>query len=234
MPRETPTAAPRLVVPEHESKFLLPASRVVAARALLRGTCRPQEPFAASRVSTLYFDSRRLDLVGEKWASDFAKTKVRLRWYDGRGPVFLEVKRRAGTRREKLRRQQPYAAAALESAAAAEVRRWNFSEMLGRLDPEALPGLEPTVRLSYLRERFVLPGSTARLNLDSEISIVELAPWCPAARDWRPRNAPLEVAVVELKGEQRELPPVLRALADLGARRGALSKYAACLAADWE
>ena len=72
---------------DHEVKFVLAAHSAGPARALLAGLFRPESPHARSRIGTIYFDDRALSSAEEKLASDYRKTKIRLRWYDGAGPV---------------------------------------------------------------------------------------------------------------------------------------------------
>jgi hypothetical protein len=211
---------------DHEVKFRLPASAAAPARTLLIGLCRVEAPHARSRVGTIYLDDRALSSAGEKLASDYRKTKFRLRWYDGGGGVHLEVKRRHGSRREKLRLPIATDGAALEAGGLAAAARSPWREALRAAGVEAPGDLAPALRLVYDRERFVDPASGARLSLDTAIAALEIAPWAgvePAA------GVPLDAVVVESKGSERSLPPALAALHALGARRGSFSKYAACL-----
>jgi len=212
---------------DHEVKYVLPAAAAPAARALLAGLCRPEAPHASSVVETVYFDDARLSSLEEKRASDYLKTKVRLRWYDGAGPVWLEIKRRIGGRRDKSRLPTGLDGAELAARSLAELAGLDLASLAARAGVVVAPGLLPAVRLRYRRDRLVEPGSGLRLSLDREIRAVERRAPAPAAgaRD-------LGVALVELKGDRRELPGPLAALAALGARRVAFSKYLACFATD--
>jgi len=210
----------------HETKFVIPAAAAAAARLLLRGVARPERPFAGGVVESIYFDDAELRSLGEKLASDYLKTKTRLRWYDGGGAVYLESKQRFGSRRRKLRAKvdlDPEALSrhGLAAAAGAPLARW--AAALG----VALPAdLAPTLHLRYRRERFVAAGGT-RLCLDSAIEALAAPPALAARRG----PARLADAVFEVKGSARELPRELAALDALGARRASFSKYSACLAA---
>ena len=210
---------------DHEVKLRLPAAAAAPARALLSGLCRAEAPHARSRVATIYFDDRELTSAGEKAASDYRKTKLRLRWYDGAGAAILEIKRRVGSRREKRRLPLAFEGAALEAGGLAAAARSAWREALAAAGLEAPRDLAPVLRLVYDRERFVDPGTGARLSLDTRIAALEVAPWTGLGT---PAGA-LDAALVELKGTGRELPPVLAALDAIGARRGSFSKYAACL-----
>jgi hypothetical protein len=223
------TAAPGVGALDHEVKFVLPAAAAPAARALLAGVCRPETPHARSRVSTIYFDSRNLDSAAEKWASDYRKTKVRLRWYDGAGAVMLEVKRRVGSRREKLRFPTPLDGRELEAGGLAAAAGGAIPAFLAGLGVAAAADLAPALRLAYDRERFVGPGETGRISLDTRLVAGERAAWCEGADLESGDPGDLDVALVELKGHDRGLPPALLALASLGAKRRSFSKYTACL-----
>lgn len=211
---------------EHEVKFVLPSHALAAAVTFLGGCCRPEVPFAGGWVDSIYFDTPGLDLYREKAASDLKKTKVRVRWYDGGGTVFAEVKRRYGTRRSKRRMDcdvasRDLAAAGLATAALARVPgQW---AALG----ESLPGgLTPVLRVGYRRARWVCPGGE-RVSLDSEIGA---AAWAPRLGG-RAGEARLRGVVLELKGAGTELPAVLAPLAALGCRRRSFSKYGFLMAA---
>ena len=227
MPLGSAAASPDETL-DHEVKLRLPAAAAPPARALLAGLCRPEAPHSRNRIGTIYFDDRNLGSLAEKLASDYRKTKLRLRWYDGRGATFLEVKSRVGSRREKRRLPIAIDGAELESGGLPAAARVPWREALLAAGLDALPDWAPALRLEYDRERFVDPASGARLSLDTAISAVEVAPWTGFGT---PKGA-LDVALVECKSGARELPPALAALHGLGARRGSFSKYAACLSRD--
>lgn len=215
---------------DHEVKFVFPGATIEVARAVLRAACRREEPHAASRVETIYFDSPGLESLEEKLASDYRKSKIRLRWYDGGAAVWLEVKRRLGSRREKLR--APVALdgreLSLRSLEAPELTR--IPALLADAGAAAPAGLRPSVHLAYRRERFVEPASGARISLDSEISPLRIADWAASAPGIRRVGGSLRSPyLVELKGESRDLPAALAALAALGGRRESFSKYSFCL-----
>jgi hypothetical protein len=227
-----PTSAGPVQALDHEVKFVFAGATLAVARAILHGACRREEPHAASLVETIYFDSQRLDFLAEKLGSDYLKTKIRLRWYDHSPAVWLEVKRRVGSRREKLR--LPVAAGAIDGR---ELSLLSLdSPALSRVPAllaeagEAVPAaLRPAVHLSYRRERFVEPASGLRISLDSDIRALRIADWAAAAPGIRRLPGNLRSPfLVELKGENRDLPPALTALAALGGRRESFSKYSFC------
>src|SRR5688572_17791269 len=81
---------------DHEIKFAVPASVADPLRMWLASVCRPDAAHPPASVWTVYFDTPGLALLSEKIASDYLKTKVRVRWYGAVGhrqsPVFAEVK----------------------------------------------------------------------------------------------------------------------------------------------
>jgi hypothetical protein len=211
---------------DHETKFVLCPSRVAAVRVLLRGVARPEHPHPAGLVQTIYFDDARLSSFAEKQASDFLKTKFRVRWYDGAGAVFLECKQRIGTRRSKRRAPLPLAADALTRDGLAGLEGLSLAGFSAALGVPVAGELRPTLYLRYRRERFVA-ATGERLCLDSEIESLAAA----ARLGGRRGPVRLPAAVFELKGGARELPAACAGLAVLGARRASFSKYFACLAA---
>jgi len=211
---------------DHEAKFVLPESSAQPARILLRGVARAERPFAGGRVESIYFDDSGFRSLGEKLASEYLKTKTRLRWYDGSGAVYFECKQRIGTRRLKRRVPVDLDAASLSREGIAAASGAPIASWVAELGL-ALPGdLVPVLHLRYRRERFVAPGGD-RLCLDSEIEALAAAPVLST------RRGPLRLAsaVFEVKGRSRALPATLVALDALGARLASFSKYSSCLSA---
>jgi hypothetical protein len=207
----------------HETKYRLPAAAAAAARVLLAGVCRPERPHPEGVVHTIYFDTPGHASREEKLASEYLKTKVRVRWYEESPGAWIEIKRRVGSRREKRRALLPFPVATLGVAAlgSPRLRIPELAALLGEpLDAE----LRPVLHLRYRRARFELPALGARLALDTEIR--------PLARPFHggALTGALDVAIVEVKGSSRELPAPLAPLAELGAVRSSFSKYAAA----WE
>lgn len=215
---------------DHEVKFVFPGATLAAARAILLGACRREEPHAASLVETIYFDNPGLDALEEKLGSDYRKAKIRLRWYDHSPAVWLEVKRRVGSRREKLRTPVPVDGRELSRRSLDSPALANVPALLAEAGEIAPPGLRPAVHLTYRRERFVEPASGLRISLDADIRALRIAGWAAAAPGIRRLPGNLRSPfLVELKGGQRDLPPALATLAALGGRRESFSKYSFCL-----
>lgn len=219
-------ATPRSAL-ERELKFTLPASRAPFASRLLAALCRPDPRFAAAVVSTVYYDSPDLRLLGQKLNSDFLKTKVRLRWYRaiagdaGSGGAFIEVKSRVGCLRRKARAETELPGARLEAAPLTDPVFARALDVARTLDGDLPAHLLPVMMVRYERHRFVEPISRARVSLDFRIE----APRANRALLGQGGPVRLDVSVVEVKGAGEELPRALRPLAHVGARRTSFSKY---------
>jgi hypothetical protein len=213
----------------HEIKLLLPAVRAPLALGLLAALCRRDGEHPESQVISLYFDTPDLAGYREKRASEYLKTKWRLRWYRVEGaivePAFVERKDRVGTRRRKRRAGAPVAARFLDRLPLAAMRAQELLSPL--LDAGELPpaSLQACLRLEYRRRRFLEPLSGARISFDTEIRAGAVHPYRGALRDPRP----LAVAVLEVKGPLARLPRLLEPITALGGRRSSFSKYAAVL-----
>lgn len=223
---EVAPALPRAAL-ERELKFALPEARAALAGRMLDALCRPDPRYTAAVVSTIYYDTPTLRLLGEKLDSDFLKTKVRLRWYGaiageaGAGRAFLEVKTRVGALRRKARVETPLAAAWLAQAPLQDSALARVVELARSLGAE-LPGrLLPAMLIRYERRRYIDPVSGARVSLDRRIEVPRCNPVLlrPGGPVW------LGTCVVEVKGGGNELPRSLLPLMHLGARRAAFSKY---------
>lgn len=220
----------RLSDGDHEIKLVLPNR---AARPLvrwLRSRCWPDPLYPAAMVSSIYYDTPDWRLLREKINSDFLKTKVRLRWYsdiDGAEPQdrsYLEVKRRVGSQRQKLRVETDVSGGWLSRSGLAAPRLLTLPLLL-RTRGIALPGpLFPVFQVSYRRLRFAEPRSGARLCIDYDICAPRVN-WqmLPRANGFRLRHA-----VLEVKGQNAEIPEPLRRVAALGCQKRSFSKYAVC------
>jgi hypothetical protein len=209
----------------HEIKHVLPAASAGPVEAWLGAVCRSERDRPPAWVTSVYFDSPGLHLLDEKVNSDYLKVKVRVRWYESLDgttgePAFLEVKRRIGTRRDKQRSVVSLPGAALAQWAL-EDPRW--LSLVAGADPAAGPGLRPSLKLRYVRTRFLCDGSGARVAADRRIEVVAVHRALAAV----PVRAQVGQAVVEWKGLTADLPFHLRAITNFGARRQSFSKYLA-------
>ncbi|MDX1998988.1 MAG: polyphosphate polymerase domain-containing protein [Thermoanaerobaculia bacterium] len=210
----------------HEQKWLYPVHLATAVQAFLAGVLRPDPVHPVGRVTSVYFDTPGLDSLAEKQASDYLKTKIRVRWYDGAGTAFWEIKRRIGSRREKLRGDLALPAATAAGLDLDDPRWLAVPAELRQLGLPLVPDLRPSIEIRYRRRRFVDPATGARVALDDGILRGRTA----ARLSWLSGEA-LPWAVVEVKHPRAELGGPLYALAALGGRRVSFSKYGAVCAA---
>jgi VTC domain len=212
---------------ERELKFVVPEARAASMLAFLQALCRPDGRHATGLVSTIYYDTPWLQLLGEKVDSDYQKLKVRLRWY--RGPAteagspgsFLEIKRRIGTFRDKVRRDTPLMADALDRMTLEDPALLSVVDLIPSLGVPVPMPLLPALLLRYRRYRFIEPVSGTRVSLDTDITAV-----CGRRGLFGGgAGAGLRTAVLEVKGQAEDLPRALRPLAHLGAHRASFSKY---------
>lgn len=215
---------------EYELKFLVPASRAAFLRSWIASAVRPDVTYPPARVVTVYFDTRGLDFLGEKVDSDYLKTKARIRWYAGLAgeeigsPVFAECKYRLGATRRKVRVRLPLRAADVSAWPLTSPAWATQLNALRAEAPQLPPELTPTMRLRYVRCRF-LDRDGARVTLDSDIRLEAINP----ARVAEPVvSTPLPTAVFEYKGKTMELPRHLAPVVRFGARQSSFSKYLAC------
>src|SRR5687768_10814864 len=66
--------------PSFEQKFVFTPHHLAYVRAHLDRVLRPDPSYEEGRISSVYYDTPSLELYHEKRASEYLKTKVRLRW----------------------------------------------------------------------------------------------------------------------------------------------------------
>ncbi len=214
---------------EHELKLVVAAIRAEPLLEWLRARCVPDPLYPDGLVTSIYFDNRSMVLLRAKINSDFIKRKVRVRWYAdpatgvAQDPAFVEIKEKVGARRFKIR--VPVEVAAAEVAGNASI-----SALRGLLEPMRRAGhwiaadLQPFLRIAFRRRRFTDPTNGARISIDSSIRGMTANPaLLPACRP-----AMLAHAVIEVKGESRELSRWMVPLRQLGCRSASFSKYERC------
>lgn len=223
------TRLPSSNASREERKYPVPHSRIALISAWLDARL-PRDPrYPDGVITSCYYDTPQLDDYWSAADGDFAKQKLRLRWYgdpiDRYGGVWLEIKSRDGARSGKWRQRYPLSDLDVTGTNPLGVTLPSQAE-LAPLLREAVaetgaslpPTLRPTALIRYQRTRWQSRDGALRASLDSEIRIASPnAPqlWLPLVGD----------AVLELKSDG-ELPPQIAHLARLGLRRSAHSKYA--------
>lgn len=218
---------------EHEIKYLVSPERTAPIATALAALCRPDPRYPANYVLTLYYDTLRRDSLAEKIDSQFSKSKVRLRWYRDRGgrvdpgTAMLEHKVRRGSLRRKARVPLDRSPEWLDGAPLDDPDLPGLPALLPSEERVPKAGLFPYFTVRYLRRRFVEPLTGSRVCLDTAISLDRVNRRFLGYR----HPAALEAAVLEVKNGSGELPPIMRCLLRLGARRASFSKFGACFRA---
>ncbi len=227
-----------------EQKVFVAPERVTQALALLRRACRPDPQFPLGQVNSLYFDTCDLEEHARSDAGDWAKDKIRIRWYGlrfdphlpcgGRSAgddqpvaVWVERKTRRGFASFKQRATVEVPASALSFSALGRgiVPPALLLETLAGFGFFPQGRLWPVIAISYWRYRFVEPHTSFRISIDSHIRSSMVMPGIGRGE----RGLELPGAVVEVKGPVFALPEALRPLGDIGASWTRYSKYSSSL-----
>lgn len=218
-----------------ERKFYLPPAKVDLAYGLLRHTCLMDREYASEQINSLYFDTPELDQHERSCSGDFRKDKIRIRWYgrdedlDGMRTIFLELKSREGfsSTKQRLEMQVPAEDLDMKHLGDGIVPRSLLSDTLASFGYFPNDPLLPVVKISYWRQRFVEVMTGQRVSLDSHIRstmIMIAAGWCNGESELE-----LPGAVIEIKGQDVELPVTLRRMRLLDLDWGRFSKYSSCI-----
>jgi len=229
-----------------EQKFFVTPDRMILALALVRRTCRRDGAYPEEQINSLYFDTPELDEHQNSLAGEFAKSKVRIRWYgeqhdphESAGPaaqtssavpgvsVWLELKQRRGLASTKQRCAIDVAAGMLEPQALSRgivPVGMLVCAMAGFGFFSAKP-LRPVIAISYWRLRFVEPRTGFRVAFDSQVRSTVIMPGIGCGE----RGLELPGVVIEVKGPSAELPACLGQLRDLGSSWTRFSKYSSSL-----
>jgi hypothetical protein len=228
-----------------EQKFFVPPNRAAAALALVRRTCRWDDEYPAEQINSLYFDTVHLDQHQSSVAGEFAKDKVRIRWYGtehdpheaaadsllgGRGgatAVWLELKSRRGFASIKQRKVVEVAAGTLDPGALGKgiVPLTTLMQTMAGFGFFSPGRLLPVVAVSYWRCRFVEPRTGFHVAFDSRIRSTVVMPGVGRGE----RGLELAGGVIEVKGLSGDLPVCLRQVGEMGSSWTRYSKYSSSL-----
>jgi hypothetical protein len=216
-----------------ERKYFLTPREVGLAYGLLRQICRPAAEYPSEQINSLYFDTADLDQHQRSDGGDYCKDKVRLRWYDGgedlRGmqAAYMELKSRRGfaSTKQRIKLQVPAAGLApgrLDQGVVSKHLLYDTLASFGYF-PDGM--LLPVIKISYWRYRFSDIASAQRVSLDCRIRSTMVMP--------SPGNGEKELelpgGVIEIKGQNMELPVTLREMRLLNIDWSRFSKYSACI-----
>lgn len=214
-----------------EQKFYTAPGDMVLALALVRRTCRRDGDYPEEQINSLYFDTPGLEQHEKSQAGEYAKAKVRIRWYGTETavetPVWLELKERRGfvSTKQRWRTEVPEDALEPDVLGAGIVSNALLTRTMAGFGFFARERLCPVVVISYRRERFVEPRTGYRVAFDSHVRSTMVMPGIGRGE----RGLELPGAVIEVKGPAFILPGPLRRLADLGSSWTRFSKYSASL-----
>ena len=208
-----------------ERKYPFPAARAAMITAWLDARLPRDPQYPDGVITSCYYDTPQLDSYQESADGEFAKQKLRLRWYgdpvDPYAGVWVELKTRAGTRSSKQRFRSRSSGLPNALGLIIPERRELIELVRAQLGGGSLsidPTLEPTALIRYRRLRWQSLDGSLRASLDTEVRAA--APL--GAPVWLPIR---DGSVLELKSSG-ELPPYAAHLQQLGMRRAAHSKYA--------
>lgn len=203
------------------------------AYALLRQVCRPDADYPVGRIRSLYFDTPDLDQHERSASGEFAKDKVRIRWYLDDGalpesvPVFLELKSRRGFASSKKRERfsVPGASLELDRLDSGIINRAELKSTVAGWGHIPSQPLVPVIAVTYSRYRFAEMETGVRVSLDYDVRSTFIAP----GFGFGERELPLASAVIEVKGPSMELPRTLRRMKILDTDWTRFSKYSHCI-----
>lgn len=242
-----PSNGGRPLVERVEQKYFVAPERVDSALGLLRRTCRWDSEFPQEQINSLYFDTADLDQHEKSLAGEFAKDKIRIRWYGTEHesrrpatgaaarsqsdtvPVWLELKSRRGFASTKQREAFQAAAEtlAVKALSAGIVSSDALVRTMAGFGFFSHKRLCPVMVVSYWRYRFVEPRTGFRVALDSHIRSSMVMPGIGRGE----LGLQLPGAVIEVKGSSVALPHCLREVADMGSSWTRYSKYSSSVEA---
>jgi hypothetical protein len=213
-----------------ETKYVFHQSIAPKVISWLKGRVAADRDHPAGIISSIYYDSKGWDFLGEKINSDYLKSKARLRWYlefDSGKPLadsFFEIKYKTGLRRKKIRLPAGLSGEFLETVSLDDPR---LHELPARLDCRGRMTFRehvfPVFLLRYRRLRFFEPASGTRISVDYDIHVPKVRPGLPFC----PNPVTLAHAVLEIKGPICHLPDLLLFLNHMGCLKQSFSKYLA-------
>ena len=215
----------------NERKFVGDARDLPFVLALLDARLLPDRYHETGHINSVYLDTPGLRAWAEKANGDNLKRKVRARWYGRPGelgaetPVFLELKRRIGSARRKVR-IEVLAPTDLLLRAPLSDPGWAalFAAHADELGEPVGPDWAPVCRIEYDRVRYNDLENGSRVSVDWNVEGFpneERFPWAaPVA---------LDALVCEFKNRGGAPPRWSEALQGAGLRLRSFSKYGECM-----
>ncbi len=215
----------------NERKFVGDARDLPFVLALLDARLLPDRYHETGRINSVYLDTPELRAWDEKANGDNLKRKVRARWYGrpedlgAETPVFLELKRRIGSARDKARVRVAVPTDRLLRAPLSDPL-WTelFAEHAAELGEPVGPEWSPVCRIEYDRVRYNDLENGSRVSVDWAVEGFpneDRFPWAaPVA---------LDALVCEFKNRGGAPPRWSEALQGAGLRLRSFSKYGECM-----
>lgn len=233
LPRQTPQSSERF-----ERKFYLPSHVVPFAAHLLSHACPADRQYPRGTIHSVYYDTDTLDCYEESEQGNHTRRKIRIRWYDDAAdseesvPVFVELKSKNGFAGSKQRKRCTINAGRLNPPLLRQgvLPYPQFEGILAEFDFFPRSMLHPVILVSYQRLRFVDPLSGSRISLDWNIRSTLVSP----LYDRREGCLRMDGAVIEIKGQSRDIPLTLHSIRCLRTDWSRYSKYASCLQSQME
>ena len=214
----------------NERKFVGDLLDLPFVSALLDARLLPDRRFATGHVNSVYFDTPGLRAWSEKANGDNLKRKIRARWY-GRAaslsretPVFLEIKRRIGSARRKVRVEARVPTDLLRAPLSDPGWQSLLSAHAEALGEPVGAEWEPVCRIEYDRLRYDDPENGSRVSIDWNVEGFpneSRFPWAAPVS--------LDALVCEFKNRGGDPPRWSEALHRAGLRLRSFSKYGECM-----
>ena len=215
---------------ESELKFIVANNELPPALNIIKALCKKDEEHPIAIISSIYYDTLSFDSLNEKINSDYYKSKIRLRWYQDYKTknfsklAYAEAKFRIGAKREKYRTPSTLKPQNLNSMS---LDNPSLNTTVTALREKGIlinKPIFPTLLIQYTRQRFIDPVSGSRISIDNQI---KTSRWnttmLPSAS-----IANLQNTVIEVKGNETQLPTSLQILTQFGVRKSSFSKYLSC------
>jgi len=216
---------------ESETKFTHDSFASTRILRSLDCTCLPDDQYQSNIVNSIYFDTHDHRFAMEKAASEYLKTKIRLRWYqtssgqESSSGCFLEFKCKTGSKRQKTRIALDFDTDTIVEDVTRMPVLQQIRKYIASNQPE-LSGfdLSPQILISYIRYRFIEPATETRIALDTRIKARSIR----ASFTRHVGEVRLNQSVLEVKGRFRRLPAAIRNMNGANLRKASFSKYYEC------
>jgi hypothetical protein len=210
--------------PYFEYKYVLPLSSLRETRTALNHYLISPTFFRASRVTSIYYDTRELDEYFSTLSGDSRRQKIRYRLLSGANrdeeTARFECKDKANNKVSKLRltdlcHDRHVTDPLMDIQKSSERSAHKF--IAHSRNPIHL--LSRQVEIKYDRERYICPTNNIRVNLDSNLSSIALG----KNNFSGPQTIVAPYCIVELKSSEAPTIPFFLNLLSL--KRVGFSKY---------